>query len=144
FAIPFLGRMGQWQEAQQWFDAFRDTEAGADFREAAVYFLQMRGLTASALEQAEAWVAELPLSTTARSRLLSLIARIHGETVARDRAAQWMCERPENEDFEELFCQYAGFPSWRKLRVLLNRVKRNLDDAWAWRELAFAAISEFQ
>ena len=144
FAIPFFARMGHWQEAEHWFDALRETDAGAGFREAAVYFFQMRGMTANALQQAEAWVAEVPLSTTARSRLLSLIARVHGEAVALDRAARWMYERPENEDFEELFCQYAGFRVWRKLRVLRIRAKRNRDDAWAWRELGFAAIYEFQ
>jgi tetratricopeptide (TPR) repeat protein len=144
FAIPFFGRMGQWQEAEHWFDALREIEAGAGFCEAAVYFFEMRGMTAKALQQAEAWVAEAPLSTTARSRLLSLIARAQGERVAQARAARWMCERPENEVFEDLFCQYAGFPAWRKLRVLRTRVKRNRDDAWAWCELAFAAIYAFQ
>jgi tetratricopeptide (TPR) repeat protein len=144
FAVPFFARMGQWQEAEHWFEALRGLGANANFREAAVYFFQMRGMTASALEHAEAWVGEAPRSTTARNKLLTLIARVHGETVALDRAAQWMRERPENEDFEELFCQHVEFPIWRKLRVLKTRVERNRDDAWAWRELAFAAISKFE
>jgi len=55
-----------------------------------------------------------------------------------------MQERPENEDFEELFCEYVEFPIWRKLKVLRARVKRNRDDAWAWRELAFSVISKFE
>ena len=144
FAVPFFARMGQWQEAERWFDVLRETVAGGSFQEAAVYFFQMRGITASALEHAEAWVGAVPLSKRARNTLLGLIARVHGEAVAMDRAARWMRERPENEDFEELFCDHVEFPSWRKLRVLRARVKRNPDDAWAWRELALAAISGFQ
>jgi tetratricopeptide (TPR) repeat protein len=144
FAVPFFARMGQWEEAARWFEALRETDAGAILHEAAVYFFEMRGMTVSALEHAEAWVSEVPLSTSARNRLLILIARVHGGAAAVDRAAQWMRERPDNEDFEDLFCQHVEFPVWRKLRVLKARVKRNTDDAWAWRELAFAAIYKFQ
>ena len=144
FAVPFFARMGQWEEAGTWFDVLRETEAGAGLSEAAVHFFQMKGMTATALEHAETWVGEAPASLAARSRLLSLIARVHGEAAARERAALWMAERPENEDFEELFCQYVGFSAWKKLRVMHARVKRNRDDAWAWLELAFAAISGFE
>jgi len=144
FAVPFFARMGQWEEAEHWFEALRRTGAEAYFEEAAVYFFQMRGMTDKALEHAEAWISEVPLSIPARSKLLWLVASVHGKTHALDRAAQWMRERPENEHFEELFCQHVEFPIWRKIRVLRGRVKRNRDDAWAWRELAMAAIWEFE
>jgi tetratricopeptide (TPR) repeat protein len=144
FAAPFFARMGEWEEGDHWLEVLKSIEAKAHFHEAAVYFDQMRGRTTSALKHAEAWVGEVPLSTPARRKLLWLVSTVNGQTVALDRAAQWMRERPENEDFEVLFCEYVDFPIWRKLRVLRSRVERNRDDAWAWRELAFSAISKFE
>ncbi|HEX5283886.1 MAG TPA: tetratricopeptide repeat protein [Bryocella sp.] len=144
FAVPFFARMGQWSEAERWLRELEETQAEARFREAAVYFSQMHGLTLEALGHAEAWVNEVPLAIPARRKLLWLISTVQGHDAALSRAAQWMRERPENEDFEDLFCEYAESPVWRKLRVLSTRVKRNRDDAWAWRELVFAAISQFE
>jgi tetratricopeptide (TPR) repeat protein len=144
FAVPFFGRMGEWQEAENWFETLKSSGADASSKEAAVYFFEMRGMTAKALEHADAWVCEAPLSISARKKLLALTAEIHGKSAALSRAAAWMRERPENEDIEDLFCEHADFPIWRKMRVLKARLKRNRDDAWAWRELVFAAISEFE
>jgi tetratricopeptide (TPR) repeat protein len=144
FAAPFFARMGDWAEGEHWLEVLESMEAKAHFHEAAVYFEQMRGRTTSALEHAEAWVSEVPLSIPARRKLLWLASKVHGQDAALDRAAQWMRERPENEDFEELFCEYVEFPIWRKLRVLRARAKRNPEDAWAWRELAFSTISKFE
>jgi tetratricopeptide (TPR) repeat protein len=144
FAAPFFARMGEWEEGEHWLEILESMEAKAHFHEAAVYFEQMRGLTTSALEHAEAWVGEVPLSIPARRKLLWLTSKVHGQGAALDRAAQWMRDRPENEDFEELFCEYVEFPIWRKLRVLRARAKRNPDDAWVWRELAFSVISKFE
>lgn len=144
FAIPFFARMGEWEEAEEQLSALEGMAAPGYFYEAAVYFNEMRGLTARALEHSESWVREVPLSLRARQRLLSLIATMHGEAEALERAGCWMRERPENEDFEELFCRYCNFPLWRKLRVLKSRVKRNREDGWAWRELAFSAITLFE
>lgn len=144
FAVPFLSRMGQWDEAERWFQALKEMGVGSHFHEAAVYYYQMRGMTTVALEHAEEWISEVPLSIHARRKLLGLISTVNGPTVALDRAARWMRERPENEDFEELFCEYVEFPIWRKLKVLKVRLRRNRDDAWAWRELAFSVISKFE
>jgi tetratricopeptide (TPR) repeat protein len=144
FAIPFLGRMGQWQEAERWFEVLRAREVGSSVLEAAAHFFEMRGLTKTALKEAEAWVIAAPLSLTARRRALSLTSRVHGYVAAINQAAVWMHERPENDHFEELFCEQTEVPVWRKIRVLRLRLKRNPDDAWAWRELAFTSINHFQ
>ena len=144
FAIPFLARMGEWQEAEQQLQSLEASEGRGYFHQAAVYFNDMRGLTARALEHAEAWVKEFPRSTYARNALLGFISRVHGQPAALDRATKWMREHPENENFEETFCQYADYPLWKKLRVLRVRARRNPEDAWAWRELVFDVIELFQ
>lgn len=144
FAIPFFGRMGQWQEADRWFEALKAREVASRVHEAAAHYFQMRGLTKAALKEAEAWVIAAPLSLGARRRFLSLTSRVHGHVAAINQAAAWMHERPENDHFEELFCERTEVPVWRKTRLVKSRLKRNPDDAWAWRELAFTSINHFQ
>jgi predicted Zn-dependent protease len=144
FAIPFLGRMGEWDQAEELLHSMEKGDARGLFHEAAVFFNDMRGRTHQALEHAEGWVREIPLASEARSRLLALAAKVHGNDVALERAAQWMRERPENENFEELFCSYADNHRWRKLRVLKARAKRNPEDAWVWRELVFTLVPMFE
>jgi tetratricopeptide (TPR) repeat protein len=144
YAIPFLARMGEWNDAEEQLQVLSASPSRGYFHEAAVFFRQMRGQTASALEHAEAWAAEFPLSLPARRRVLDLISEVRGDNAALQRAAQWLRGRPENEDFEELFCDCSGQHRWRKLRVLLKRVQRNSDDAWGWRELVFTLIPVFE
>jgi len=136
--------MGEWEQAENQLAQLEGTEGRGYFHEAAVFFNELRGRTTKSLEHAEAWVREFPLSNPARNKLLALTARAHGQNSAFELALKWMRERPENEDFEELFCEYADDHRWRKLRVLKTRVKRNPDDAWAWRELAFIVIPMFE
>jgi tetratricopeptide (TPR) repeat protein len=144
FAVPFLARMGEWENAEIQLHKLGQSKATGSFHEAAVFFNEMRGRTVKALEHAEQWVGEIPRSIQARSRLLALTAKVRGDESAFKLAARWLHERPENEDFEELFCSYADDHRWRKLRLLKTRVKRNPEDAWAWRELAFAVIPMFE
>jgi len=144
FAIPFFARMAQWQEAERWFDVLNAMGVDAHRHEAAVYFFQMRGLTKNALESAGAWVLTAPLSLAARRKFLSLTTRVHGSMAALGKATEWMRERPENDQFEDLFCEQDDLLVWRKLRVLKLRLQRNPDDAWAWREMAFTSITHFQ
>jgi hypothetical protein len=54
---------------------------------------------------------------------------------------------PWHETLEEL--RYARLdravePKWKGLSVLLRRLKRNPEDAWAWRELAFRSIEKYE
>lgn len=144
FAVPFLARMGEWEDAEKQLRNLEEGEGKGYFHEAAAYFNEMCGQTGKALEHAEEWVREFPLSMQARHKLLALIARVHGQRASFERATQWIHERPENEDFEELFCRHADEKRWRKLHVLKSRVRRNRDDAWAWRELAFTVIPMFE
>jgi tetratricopeptide (TPR) repeat protein len=146
FAIPFLARMGEWEEADL---ALRRLEAAGNAAllcEAAVDFHGMRGDLDAALAQAESWVRECPQATAARRQLLGLMARQHGDAAALERARQWWAERPGHEEFEEIYCeQLERQPgsNWKKELLLWRRVRRDREDGWAWRELAFRYLSEY-
>ena len=145
FAVPFLARMARWRECQAQLEALALTEGRAAYHEAAVAFYRMRGEPRAALEHAETWVKENPVSMGARYAVLGLVQTLEGNAAAAARAGVWMGEHPAGEDFEEAFCQYAQDRTyWRKLRVLRMRLKRNAEDGWAWRELVFAALAIYE
>ncbi len=144
FVIPFLARMGDWSGAERELRNLQTSESQGAFHEAAVYFHRMRGEVEQALHHAEAWVSHVPRSIPARYALLDLIDRSSGPDAAAEKAAEWMRQHPANEDYEEAFCQHVSGDTWRKLRVLLRRLKRNSEDGWAWRELAFASLSNYE
>ena len=145
YAVPFLARMGEWKKAEARLAQLAGGEAQGAFHEAAVSFHRMRGEPAVALGHAEAWVAEYPRSMAARYALLGLIGTLEGRPAAAARAAEWMQSHPANDEFEEAFCSYAQERlTWRRVRLLCTRVKRNRDDGWAWRELGFHALGVFE
>jgi len=145
FTVPFLARMGRWDEAETQLRTLASSQAKRSFHEAATAFHRMRGEKRIALEDAEAWVAEVPRSMQARYALLDLVCALEGQGAATMRAAAWMRAHTANEDFEQVFCHYAeNSLDWRKLRVLRERTKRNGEDGWAWRELVFCAIAIFE
>jgi len=62
-------------------------------------------------------------------------------------AAQWIAGRPGDDDLERLYASeldWGAFPRWRKDLLLSRRVKRNAEDGWAWRELAFRRIADYE
>jgi tetratricopeptide (TPR) repeat protein len=142
FAVSFFARMGRWDEAERQLRILEKCKAKSAFHEAAVSFYLISGQPATALEHAEAWVAELPRSMEARYALLDLISTLHGQTAATERAVEWMRQHGVHEDFEQAFCQYAQ--NWQKIRVMKMRVKRIREDGWAWRELVFSALGVFE
>lgn len=147
FAVPFLGRMGEWQRSESLLERLREQGNSELFREAAVGFYRMRGDIEKAAWQAEEWVSELPRSMRARHGLIALVARREGARAAVERAARWMADYPGHEDLEELYCQQlsqATMPARRKYSLLLRRVRRNREDGWAWRELAFTRIYDYE
>ncbi len=145
YAVSFLARMGRWEESEARLGQLEKNEAQGVFHEAAVGFHRMRGEPLLALEHAEAFVAAFPRNMSARYALLGLLSTLGGETSAATRAAEWMHAYPANESFEEAYCSYAQERlNWRRVRLLRTRVKRNPDDGWAWRELAFHAMNVFE
>jgi tetratricopeptide (TPR) repeat protein len=145
FCAPLLARLGLWDESEELLNALSHGPSRGEFLEAAAILSEMQGKTAQALLQAEEWCREAPRSMRARSTLLSNLAKVEGTPAAVARAAAWMKEFPDNENFESLYCDYArNWKRWRELIVVRRRLRRFPDDAWAWRELAIAAIERFE
>jgi tetratricopeptide (TPR) repeat protein len=146
FVIPFLARMGHWDEAENKLRVLESSGGFSIFCEAARDFYAMRGEVAQAIHYGEERVQEAPLSLAARQQLLDLIAKFKGHPAATARAEQWARAHPGHDDFEALYCDRLEItgPQWKKDRVLHRRVKRNPEDAWAWRELTSRRISDYE
>jgi tetratricopeptide (TPR) repeat protein len=147
FVVPFLARMGRWQEAKEQLGILERTGNIPLFREAAVEFYSLSADLRSSIENAEDWVRERPHHMRARYALVDLIARRDGAGRALELASRWTAENAGHDELEELRyrrLEPAGEPKWKKYSVLLRRVKRNPEDGWAWRELAFHCIEDYQ
>jgi tetratricopeptide (TPR) repeat protein len=147
FAVSFLARMGRWQEAKEQLGILERTGNTPLFREAAVEFYRLSGDLRSSIENAQDWVRERPHHMGARHALVDHIARRDGAGRALELASRWTDENVGHDELEELRyrqLERAGEPKRKKYSVLLRRVKRNPEDGWAWRELAFHCIEDFQ
>jgi cellulose synthase operon protein C len=147
FVVPFLARMGHWEEADALLRQLKGAGNSALYHEAAVDFHRRRGELNAALNHAEAWVQESPLSMEARRELLRLLTKRDGTEAALELAARWFAEHPGHDDLEQLYSQYleqASAPRWKRYALLRRRVKRNPEDAWAWRAIAFNCIADYE
>jgi len=147
FAVPFLARMGQWDEADALLSRLEGAGNSALYHEAATDFHRRRGELDRALDHAEAWVQESPLSMEARRELLRLVTKRDGTEAALVLGARWFREHPGHDDLEQLYVNYlehSSAPRWKRYAVLLRRVKRNPEDGWAWREITFHCIADYQ
>ncbi|HTT19509.1 MAG TPA: tetratricopeptide repeat protein [Candidatus Sulfotelmatobacter sp.] len=147
FVVPFLARMGRWQEAKEQLGILERTGNMPLFREAAVEFYRLNGDLRRSTENAEDWVRERPHHMGARYALVDLIARRDGAGRALELASNWTSENPGHDELEELRyrqLERVGEPKWKKYSILLRRVKRNPEDGWAWLELAFHCIEDWQ
>jgi predicted Zn-dependent protease len=146
FVVPFQARMGHWDEAEALLSRLEKSGNLALFREAAVAFYKMRGDLEQSIQQAEQWVTELPLSMQARDELVLLIAKRDGVDAGAALAKKWMAEHPGHDHMEDLYyrqLERAGASRGQKYSVLRRRVKRNPEDAWAWREMGFYCLRQY-
>jgi predicted Zn-dependent protease len=146
FAVPFFARMGDWTRAEAELGRLREAGLPHGFFEASARYSLMRGDLESAGRNAEAWLAELPGSFEARDFLLNVHRMRWGNAAALRTARQWMQENKDHEGFEETYCaelNRAEEPRGKAFSVLFRRLKRNPEDAWAWRELAFDAMFQY-
>jgi tetratricopeptide (TPR) repeat protein len=147
FVVPFLARMGHWEQAEGLLRRLEKAGNVVLFHNAAADFYLRRGEIEKAYSHAEAWVQESPLSIEARRGLLQLLAKKDGTEMALKLAAEWFSEHPGHDDLEQLYSQYleqTSAPQWKKYAVLRRRVKRNPEDGWAWREIAFNCVGEYE
>jgi tetratricopeptide (TPR) repeat protein len=145
FAVPFLARMAQWEQSGAGLRRLETIGKPALFYEAAVAFHSMRGDLEAASRYSEAWQRESPQSMPARQNCVNLAARRNGRRAAADLAARWSKEHPGHDSLEHLYYyQLASVDSGRAPdALLLRRVRRNAEDGWAWRELAFRRLAEY-
>ena len=147
FAVPFFARMGDWTRAEADLGRLRDAGLPYAYFEAATRLHRMRGDLESAARSATAWVAELPRSIDARQSLLDVVAAREGPEAAVRASRRWMLENRDHEGFEEAYCAQldrAAAPPGRKYRVLLRRLKRNPEDAWAWLQSTFVHLNNYE
>jgi cellulose synthase operon protein C len=145
FVVPFLARMGRWQEAEEHLGVLERTGNQPLFREAAVEFYRLRGDLSRSIEHAEGWVREAPRHMPARYALVDLIGKRDGERRALEQAASWLAANPGHDELEELYNrQLSGESKGKKYSLLLRRVRRNPEDGWAWRELIFGCIEDYE
>jgi predicted Zn-dependent protease len=146
FAVPFFARMGDWTRAEAERDRLRDAGAPHAYFEASTRLSRMRGDLESAAANATAWITELPRSIDARRAMLDILDARDGHEAAVAASRQWLSENRDHEFFEEAYCaelHRASAPRGKKYAVLLRRLKRNPEDAWAWRELTFTCLFEY-
>lgn len=146
FAVSFLARMGSWEEAEKLLEKLKETGNAELFQRAASDFFERKGELDKAIEHGELWVREAPLVTDARHCLLRLTARRRGEDAAAELGARWFHEHPGHDRLEQLYNQHleqSSAPRWRSYALLRRRVRRNPEDAWAWRQIAFNCIAEY-
>jgi tetratricopeptide (TPR) repeat protein len=75
FVVPFLARMGQWEQADDLLRHLQDLGNLPLFHEAAVGLYRQRGNLQKSIDHAEAWLREMPRHMPARYALVDLIAR---------------------------------------------------------------------
>ncbi len=145
FAVPFLARMGRWEDSEACLRRLEAGEHRPSFLEAAVGFHKMKGEVDVAIPLVRQWVDELPRFIPARRQLLDLTARKHGLQAAVNLAGGWRKENPGHEEFEGLYAEGLDNigSQWKKDLLLLHRVKRNPEDARAWCELTSRRLSDY-
>ena len=139
--------MGHWEEADTLLGKLKAAGNSALYHEAAADIHRRRGGLNAALNHAEAWVQESPLFMEARRELLRLVTKKDGTEAAVELAARWFAERPGHDDLEQLYIQHleqASAPRWKRYALLRRRVKRNPEDGWAWRAIAFNCIADYE
>lgn len=146
YVVPFVARMGKWDEAEALLPRLQSSGNTVLSREAAVAFYRMQGDLEKSIQHAEQWMAEAPLAMDARNELISLIAKRDGFHAAAELAKKWMDERPGHDELEALYYQQLDRSQaaiGKRYAVLMRRVQRNPEDAWAWRELAFQCAYQY-
>ncbi|HET9235571.1 MAG TPA: tetratricopeptide repeat protein, partial [Candidatus Eisenbacteria bacterium] len=145
FSVPFLSRMGRWEEAEQYLQELEGSNP-AYFHQAAHQYHRMRGNLDEAIRHGDAWVVAAPQTIPARYALLDVIAERDGSDEAIERARGWTLEQPGHDGLEAVYCwqlRRIGRPSADLYRVLLRRVRWNPEDAWAWHQLLTAGVMDY-
>ncbi len=147
FSAGFFARMGQWNDANASLVTLKELGNAALYEEAATTVGRMSGALDDTIQHCDQWIRCAPHSLPARQFLLELIAKRDGMRAALQRAAEWSAAHPEHDDLERVYAaelDASSAPRWKKDLLLARRVKRNSEDSWAWRELAFRRMADYE
>jgi predicted Zn-dependent protease len=147
FSACFFARMGEWNDANASLAALKALGNAELYEEAATTVGRMSGDLDETIQHCEQWIRCAPHSQVARQAMLELIGKKDGMRAAIQRAAEWSTAHPEHDDLERIYAaelDAGSAPRWKKDLLLARRVKRNSEDSWAWRELAFRRIADYE
>ncbi|HEY6372975.1 MAG TPA: tetratricopeptide repeat protein, partial [Candidatus Sulfotelmatobacter sp.] len=147
FSACFLARMGEWNEANDSLAALKALGNSALHEEAATIVGRMSGDLSETIRHCEQWIRCAPHSLPARESLLDLMAKRDGTRAAMQLAARWSAANRGHDDLERIYAarlDAGAAPRWKKDLLLARRVKRNREDSWAWRELGFRRMGDYE
>jgi tetratricopeptide (TPR) repeat protein len=147
FFAFLLVRMGKWDEANSAVDTLHSLGNTALYEEAAAMVARLSGNLNSAIQHSENWERSAPHSTAAKQSLLNLIRKTKGPKASVGLAAGWVDAKLENDDLARLYAselERGSSPRWKHDLLLHRRVKRNPEDGWAWAELAFRRVADYE
>jgi len=136
FSTQFFANGGHWNEAHEALQSLESEDHHLLFLQAATYFHARRGNRKSAREYGESWLREAPLAENARHSYLHQLTMESGTEAGVQCVQAWLKHQPDNEMLEyTLFELYRELFNDEAIEALLgNALRRNPDDAWAWRE----------
>jgi len=146
FAVALFARMGDWNRAAKALDEIPNRESGI-YLESAMEFHRMRGELDFAIACAEKLIEQAPGSTSAKRSLLDFIERRDGSLPTVKLAKEWLEKNTGNDYLEQLYLRAldnSHAPKRNIHRQLLKRLKRNPEDGWAWRDLTFRSLRDYQ
>lgn len=146
FSAAFWVRYGDWACASDRLERLRTGEHRIRYLQAAVVFYRRSGEWEKALPLCEEWLGLVSDSSDARNHWLALLAMRDGRKASLERARTWSEEREGNDDLEYLHYQelQQSNRSEEAESLLERRVKRNAEDAWAWRELGHKVMDQVE
>ncbi|MBI5369309.1 MAG: hypothetical protein HZA54_19900 [Planctomycetes bacterium] len=142
FAATQRAAAGRFPEAQELLRRAERHAPPAEYRRAAMETAERAGLTEEAWSHVLAWCAAAPADFEAWRRRVRLLGEREGPLSAAE-LTRSLCGKFAGDDaFESLHLERlatAGEAAER-LTVLRERLRRNPDDAWAWRELGIERV----
>jgi tetratricopeptide (TPR) repeat protein len=142
FLVRFWLRMGEGEKTQALLEQLEKGPSRPRYLEAAVHYYRAKGQWQRALELCEEWAAQTPDSVDAHRMLASLMRNRQTIFEVAKVAESWARQRPDDEEFE--FIQYdqlrASYRDENQEAFVRLRLKRNPQDAWAWRELGHILV----
>lgn len=142
FAAVVYSRYARNAEADAALEVAGRHASRGEYHRAAGQVAASRGDIRQALEHTRKRVEEEPQAFQARGHLAYVTEQVEGPAAAMALVRRWVKEHPADESYEELLLERLDRSTDREERAALlqARVKRNPDDAWAWRELAIMRL----